>query len=347
MAESESIMTGERYDECHQPAGRVGGQRWQAQPFDATHGDRPVRGRGRASDGDEPANLFDQGAHGESGKVGENGGQGAENGWWKRIVVCGDDFGMNAGIDAGMLRLARLGRLSAISCLTQGPTFAAHGPDLRDLDLDRGVHLNLTEALGNAAQAAVMPLPALIARAYAGRLDDTWLDEQLVRQFDAFESVMGRAPDYVDGHQHVHQLPGVLGRLQCLLQRRYGQRAPWLRYTAPGMQEGIPLRESAKARLIGALGAGAVARVARREGWRTNRRLLGVYDLQGGPRRYAGLLQHWLNNARDGDLLMCHPALPGAGDALARQRAAEYEVLARPELGDWMRLNGVRVARPS
>ena len=49
---------------------------------------------------------------------------------------------------------------------------------------------------------------------------------------------------------------------------------------------------------------------------------------------------------RDGDLLVCHPAQPGAGDALAGQRAAEFEVLARPELGEWMRLNGVKVARP-
>ncbi|MBO1111255.1 ChbG/HpnK family deacetylase [Bordetella petrii] len=330
-------MTGERYDECNQPSGRVGGQWRHAQQFDAADGGQPVRGRGRAAYGDEPANLFEQGAHGKSGM-----GQ-----WWKRIVVCGDDFGMNAGIDAGMLRLAGLGRLSAISCLTQGSTFAAHAASLKSLDLDLGVHLNLTEALGHPDQAAVMPLRALIARAYTGRLDEAWIDDQLMRQFDVFEDILGRAPDYVDGHQHVHQLPGVLPRLLRLLEHRYGRQAPWLRHTAPGMQEGIPLRESAKARLIGALGADAVARVARRDGWRTNRRLLGVYGLQGGARRYAGLLQHWLNNARDGDLLMCHPALPGAGDALARQRAAEFEVLARPELGDWMRLNGVCVARPA
>ena len=275
------------------------------------------------------------------------GPQGAEGGWWKRIVVCGDDFGMNPGIDAGMLRLARLGRLSAVSCLTQGASFATHGPSLHDLDLDLGVHLNLTETLDAVAQASVMPLPTLIARAYAGRLDDAWLDDHLARQFDAFEKVIGRAPDYVDGHQHVHQLPGVLPRLLHLLQQRYGRHAPWLRHTAPGMQHGIPLHESAKARLVGALGAGAVARAARRDGWRTNRRLLGVYGLQGGARRYAGLLQHWLHNARDGDLVVCHPALPGAGDTQAPQRAAEFAVLACPALGDWMRLNGVRVARPA
>ncbi|MBO9352824.1 ChbG/HpnK family deacetylase [Bordetella petrii] len=252
---------------------------------------------------------------------------------------------MNAEIDAGMMRLAGLGRLSAASCLAQGPSFAAHGPGLLGLDLDLGVHLNLTEALGAPLQMPVMPLPALLARAYAGRLDPAWVYAQVVRQLDAFEAVMGRAPDFVDGHQHVHQLPGVLPGVLRLLRQRYGRRAPWIRYTAPGMQESIPLRESAKARLIGALGAGAVARAARGEGWRTNRRLLGVYGLRGGGRYYAGLLQRWLNNARDGDLLMCHPAAPGAGDALAAQRAAEFEVLMCPGLGDWMRLNGVRVAR--
>ncbi|MBV7484266.1 ChbG/HpnK family deacetylase [Bordetella sp. BOR01] len=304
-------MTSKRCDELQQPARRVVCE-------------------------DGPALLFDQGAPGRPG----------EGRCWKRIVVCGDDFGMNAGIDAGMLRLARLGRLSAISCLTQGATFAAHAAGLKGPDLDLGVHLNLTEALGQSDQPAVMPLPALIGRAYAGRLDAAWLDDHLKRQFDAFETVMGRAPDYVDGYQHVHQLPGVLPRLVRLLEHRYGRQAPWLRHTAPGMQEGIPLRESARARLVGALGAQAVARASRRDGWRTNRRLLGVYGLKGGARGYATLLQHWLHNARDGDLLVCHPALPGAGDSLACQRSAEFQVLARPELSEWMRLNGVQVARP-
>ena len=266
--------------------------------------------------------------------------------WWKRIVVCGDDFGMNASIDAGVMRLAQLGRLSAVSCLAQGASFAKHGRNLQAFDLDLGVHLNLTQDLGNTEQAPIMSLPALITRAYAGQLDDAWLDMHLTRQFDAFEAVMGRAPDYVDGHQHVHQLPKVLPRLLRLLAHRYGAKAPWLRHTAPGMQDGLPLRESAKARLVAALGASAVARVADREGWRTNRRLLGVYDQQGGARRYSRLLQLWLNNARDGDLVMCLPAIAGGCDALASQRVAEFEVLARPELGDWMRWNGVRVARP-
>lgn len=266
--------------------------------------------------------------------------------WWKRIVVCGDDFGMSASIDHGLLRLANLGRLSAISCLSQGASFAAHGAELLTLDVDVGVHLNLTQAFDTPLQPPVMALPTLISRAYAGRLDASWLATHLARQFDAFEAVMGRAPDYVDGHQHVHQLPAVLPTLLRLLKERYGSQPPWLRNTAPGVQDGIPLRPAAQARLVGALGARAVARAADREGWRTNRRLLGVYDQRGGPRRYSRLLQRWLCNARDGDLLMCHPAAPGGSDASASQREAEFDVLARPELGDWMRWNGVSITRP-
>lgn len=267
----------------------------------------------------------------------------------KRVVVCGDDFGMNADVDEGMIALAGMGRVSAVSCLTLGPTFAANAPRLAALDVDIGLHLNLSETL--RAGAEPMPaLGALILKAYAGLLDAAWVEAQLVRQFDAFEAAFGRAPDYVDGHQHVHQLPGIRQRLLALMARRYGTLAgvqtPWLRQTAPGMQCGMPLKESVKARVIGALGASALAREARSSGLRTNRRLLGVYAFDGGKRRYAHFLQTWLFNAREGDLVMCHPALGSErGSAMARQRRAEFDVLADPKLGEWLRANGVSITR--
>ncbi len=263
----------------------------------------------------------------------------------KRIVVCGDDFGMNADIDEGMIELAGMGRLSAVSCLALGPSFAADARRLAPLDVDVGLHVNFTESLEPRAE----PMPTLgrlILKAYAGRLDSAWIDAQLTRQFDAFEAALGRAPDYVDGHQHVHQLPGIRSRLLLLLKRRYGENRPWLRQTTPGMQSGIPLREAFKARVIGALGAAALAREAHKDGLRTNRRLLGVYGFDGGKRRYADLLQNWLFNARDCDVLMCHPAVGCKdGSAMSRQRRAEFDVLASPKLGDWLNINGVHISR--
>lgn len=262
----------------------------------------------------------------------------------KNIIVCADDFGMNASIDAGMLTLAGAGRLSAISCLSLGPVFASGAAELLGLDIDVGLHLNFTEALGQPDEP-IMSLKALIMRAYAGRLNTAWVEAAIIRQLDAFEAALGQAPDYVDGHQHVHQLPGIRERLLDVLQRRYGQRMPWLRHTAPGALRGIGLGDTLKAQLIGALGARTLARQARCAGIRMNRRLLGVYDFQGGTDRYGALLQDWLRNAADQDLLMCHPARSSWDQGMSLQRAAEFQVWIGPALPQWLDEQGLRIAR--
>lgn len=263
----------------------------------------------------------------------------------KRIVVCGDDFGMNAGIDRAMISLADLGRLSAVSCLTLAPTFVRNAPALISLDVDVGVHINFSETFAN--DPAQMPaLRSLILRAYTGKLDITWIDAQLERQFDAFEHAFGRAPDYVDGHQHVHQLPGIRPRVLALLRRRYGLQLPWVRQTTPGSLAGLPFSSSVKARVIGALGASALSREARLAGVPTNRRLLGVYGFDGGTENYAELLQQWLQNAHDGDLLMCHPSSSLADNTpMSKQRCAEFEILSGPAMGTWLMVSGVQVGR--
>ena len=336
-------MTQERYKECHQPSCRVGHE-WRCLPERyAGHGHPPMRRGSGTSYDDKPEKLLDQGSHETLNQT--NVRRERDDTGWKHILICGDDFGMNSSIDAGILQLIKQHRLHAVSCLTQGPTFAVNGPALRYMNVEVGLHLNFTESFDPRRSYAEMPLSTLITRAYSGRLDRQQVDTHIARQLDAFERVTGRAPDYVDGHQHVHQLPGILSRLLRALTDRYGRR-PWLRDTAPGMQTGIPLGDATKARVIGALGARTLARIARNEGWHTNRRLLGVYGLQGGARHYAGLLHQWLANARNGDLIMCHPALTGSADKLGSQRAAEFHVLAHDGLSGWLRQNGITADRP-
>jgi predicted glycoside hydrolase/deacetylase ChbG (UPF0249 family) len=264
----------------------------------------------------------------------------------RRIVVCADDFGMDPAINDGVIALARAGRLSAVGCLTHAPAFRPDAARLRDTDVDAGVHLNFTEALGQPG--LYLPLPRLIGFAYARLLDSGRVTRQIERQLDAFESAMGRAPDFIDGHQHVHQLPQIRTALLGVLARRYLGKGPWLRSTLPGRLDGLPAPLRRKARLIGALGAGPLVRAATTAGLRTNRRLLGVYDFLGGAQAYGDLLVLWLRNACDGDLLMCHPALPAAGGrGMAAQRGAEYQVLSKPGLAEWLLRHRLRIERMS
>jgi len=245
----------------------------------------------------------------------------------KPILICADDFGMAPGINAGIIALARQGRLSATSCMSGGRYFAQDAASLAALPIQTGLHLNLTESLSGGE--FYQPLPRLLRNSYLHRLDTATVRRAIETQFDAFENALGRVPDYVDGHQHVHQFPRIRACLLEIMQRRFPDQRPWLRSTLPGTLTGLPLKNRFKAWFIGALGADALARLARAGGFSQNHRLLGVYDFSGGSARYRELLQYWLAAATTDDLIMCHPAqFADQGDPLGAQRVAEYTVLA-------------------
>lgn len=298
----------------------------------------------------------------------------------KSIVICADDFGMNPGVDEAVLQLAAQGRLSATSCMSGAPRFRADAAALAASGLQTGLHLNFTEALGDA-RGLYLPLSRLIASAYLRRLDGARLRAQIARQLDDFEDAMGRAPDFVDGHQHVHQLPQLRSALLAELERRYAAAGgaspivppdtasphaerpytarshtgssytgrpytgrPWLRYTGMRRAGAGPAALMVKAGIIELLGAHRFARMARRLGYSLNGGFLGVYGFQGGEPAYRALLRHWLEHACDTDLLMCHPASRACeGDALGAQRAAEFRVLAGDEMPGWLAAAGLEL----
>lgn len=311
--EAEVVVAGERDPKGEQPTTDVGQQRWQAGPADQQHDDREVQRRRRAADDDEPAHAgafagLRHACHPQ-----------------RRVAICIDDVGLHAGINRAALQLAASGRVSALSCLVGAPAWRAWSRSLAPLDSDRidiGLHLDLTEF--PLMPASRRSLPALIASAYGGWLNRRLLRAEIAAQLAAFEQALGRPPAFVDGHRHVHQLPGVREVLLELLDRRGGALRPWLRRT----------RRSAFARgfkpwAIEALGAAALGRLAARHGLAQNQRLLGVYDFAGGAPRYRALVRAWFAHAGDADLLMCHPSVPvQAEDRILPARTAEHEVLA-------------------
>ena len=238
------------------------------------------------------------------------------------LVVCADDFGLDPQVNEGVLHLARLGRLSAIGCMVGAPSWASGAPALRELDADAvdvGLHLDLTQHPLDARVRGA--LPEWIVRSHAGAFDRRRLRREIDAQLDAFEARMQRPPAFVDGHEHVHQFPGVRDLLLDALAAR-GQH-PWLRSTRrPAALPGV------KPRVIEALGAAALERQALAHGFAQNRRLLGVYPFHSDGQAYLRHLQRWLALARDGDLLMCHPAAHGCAAAHAAARCREHDLLA-------------------
>ena len=256
------------------------------------------------------------------------------------IALCADDYAQHAGVDDAVCSLLVQGRLSAVSCMSEAPRWRTQAaPRLREqLDSQRraefGLHLNLTEHFG-PPQAS---LAALIVRSYARRLDCKALRIQFERQFDAFEEAMGQAPDFVDGHQHVHQLPQVRAVLLDLLARRYAANKPWVRNTVP-----VAGLSGAKPRILELLGGQAMARQLGRLDIRSNRGFAGVYGFDTPD--YAARFESWLWQARQGTLLMCHPgSLPDAHDPISMQRLVEYSFLSSARFAVMLGERGVNIA---
>lgn len=265
-----------------------------------------------------------------------------------RIALCLDDLGLHAGVNAAAAALARLGRLNAVSCMVGAAHWRGSGEALAacaEAKADIGLHLDLTETPLRTSRQA---LPILILRSHAHGLPPRALREEIEGQLDAFEAVLRRPPDYVDGHQHVHQLPQVRDALVEVLQRRYPDSRPWLRSTRHATNllrpAGQPRAAALKPWIIEALGAAGLARLAARHGHRQNARLLGVYDFSGGPAAYRAWLQTWLNAARDGDLLMCHAAMESVvGDPIGIARHDEWRLLGSPEFAAMLSQAGIEL----
>ncbi|HMW17415.1 MAG TPA: ChbG/HpnK family deacetylase [Accumulibacter sp.] len=267
----------------------------------------------------------------------------------KRLVICADDFGMSAAVDQGIVELAAGGCLSAVSCLADAPELRSRAAALRALPVDIGLHLNFTERFDD--ETFFLPLPRLIVSSYLGRLDRQMVIEAIDRQCQRFEEHFVGPPHFIDGHQHVHQLPIIRHALLEVIGRRYPGRALWLRSTR--VRRGVNPRVvrpgyTLKATIIATLGERALRRLVSTRGWRMNDSLLGVYDFSASEQQYAALLDGWFDAAHDGDLLMCHPAKSAtAGDPLGEQRVREYTVLSAPRFADRLATRGLQLGRLS
>ncbi|MDG3440691.1 ChbG/HpnK family deacetylase [Nitrospirillum amazonense] len=276
------------------------------------------------------------------------------------IVLNADDYGLSPGVSQGILALIRQGRLSGTSCMTATPFWPQHAPWLAEVTdrADIGLHLTLTDQEPAAPCPALAPsgrfgsVGDLMMRSLTGRLMDAAsqadLKAEIGRQLDLFEAHAGRPPSHVDGHQHVHLLPGVRGLVLDAVARRYPRGSVYVRDcsepVAAVLARGV---DSVKALIIASLARGLAAAAARR-GIPTNRGFRGVYDF-GPGRDFPGLMARFLAPAQDRALVMVHPALPDevlAGlDPVVASRQVEQAYLSGDAFAALLDRTGVRLGR--
>ncbi|HYD66235.1 ChbG/HpnK family deacetylase [Azospirillum sp.] len=269
------------------------------------------------------------------------------------VILCADDYGLSPGVGAAIRDLIERGRLTATSCMTVCPSWPAEATLLKPLaDMaDVGLHLTLTDQrpLGPmpalAPNGTLPPLGALMRKAFSGALKPAEITAEVDRQVAAFTEHFGAPPAYIDGHQHVHQLPVVRDAVAAALSRLPGAYVRLCREPRRAIvRRGVAVP---KTLLISELGGGLAA-LARASGIPGNTSFRGVYDFSGKV-PFGDLMARFLDEPGGRTLVMVHPGIPDEelrrADPLVDQRAVEYDYLKGPAFADLLAARGLRLGR--
>jgi chitin disaccharide deacetylase len=274
-----------------------------------------------------------------------------------RLTLIADDYAMTAGVSRGILRLLEHGRISGAGAMTNQPHWKGWSHAYRSFQgqRDLGLHLNLT--LGKPltemplfAPSGFFPSIGDISKsAFTFKLPRDELREEIEAQLEAFENAVGAPPDFVDGHQHVHGLPGVRGLLFNIMNKRYARdKKPWLRNPSDQIsritKRGKLVR---KALTIGGLTSG-FGFFASRAGFLTNDGFAGFSQFN--PRNdYASDFASYLLAPGARHLVMCHPGEIDDEliklDPVVQTRPQELAFLMSEQAGEMIRSAGMTLTR--
>jgi len=271
------------------------------------------------------------------------------------ITICADDYGLAPGVSQAIRDLILKRRLHATGCMTGSPHWPQQAVLLKPLEglAHFGLHITLTQqsplgAMPNLAPDGKLPNPdALVMRTWAGKVDAREIAAEIHRQIDAFEAAMGRQPDFLDGHHHVHHLPVVRDVVLSIWQNRLG-RSGWIRSCwenpATLMRRGV---DSVRASIIAMLGW-RWHHMMNRHRVPHNLSFRGVYDLTDRI-AFAKLFATFIDNPQPRTLVMVHPGLIDdaliAADSLTDQRENEFAFLGSDQCGHILAEQGLSLSK--
>ena len=283
----------------------------------------------------------------------------------KNLIVNADDLGWTDGVNRGIVEAFRHGIVTSTSLLANGPAFADGVKAARSAPgLGVGLHLNLSDGPPVADRESVMsllnddgefaggPESLLLKRARRGlvlrEVEEEW-DAQIQRVRDA-----GIQPTHVDGHKHVHMLPGLF-EIALRLAKKHGigairvslEESSLRTALASGAKHraGVVMKQGVQARGLKLLARDAREQ-AERAGIATADYFCGI--AQTGELTRDGVIQLLKSLPEGTTELMCHPgyvdeALEKTATRLRQSRQTELEILTDTGIRKLVASQGIRL----
>lgn len=271
----------------------------------------------------------------------------------KPIWLCADDYGLSHGVNAAIRDLVVKGRLNAVSVMVVGPALSRS--EARSLSILNsgtrrmaiGLHLTLTAPFRPLVQnysptrdGQFLPLKDTFRSAFLRKLKEEKIAVEVAAQMKAFVTAMGRLPDFVDGHQHVHLLPQV--RNAVLMVMRQAAPQAWVRQC--GRVGSSTWRLTDRKGFVLDVLSRKMRKLAHKGGLKTNAAFAGTYNFDADA-DFAKLFPGFLRNMPADGLVMCHPGYVDselqALDPLTDLREREHAFLSSDSFPGILRAAGV------
>jgi predicted glycoside hydrolase/deacetylase ChbG (UPF0249 family) len=271
----------------------------------------------------------------------------------RRIWLCADDYGISPGVNRAIRELIERGRLNATSVMVVGPAIGRdeaarlQAAAANNAGAAIGLHVTLTAPFRPLTMhfrplrdELFLPFKKLLRAGQLRRLDPEMIRAEVAMQLNAFRDLFGRAPDFVDGHQHVQLYPQVRDGILAAVK----DKAPdaWVRQARRNQPLGRRLA-SPKALFLDYLSTQFKRRAAR-TGLKVNPAFAGAYDYSRIP-DYGALMADFLDGLPEGGVVMCHPGFVDemlvSLDPLTKVREIEHAYLAGNDFPALLAMNKV------
>jgi len=277
------------------------------------------------------------------------------------LIINADDFGGSESVNRAVAEAHRAGTVTSASLMAGGPAFdsaASLAAGLPGLGL--GLHFQLSQGRPLSGHGQVPSLCGeggdflsrrrLLGRLLGGQVRPGEIRIELESQLQVLEK-SGLRPSHIDGHQHVHILPGVIGVvLEAARRRGLAVRVPLEQLIRTGgRMSWQDLLRAAKKLAFRPLALRARQQV-RADGLVHNDHFRSIFGLVPEPERITlQAFRSLLENLRPGVTeIMVHPAWEQDcghlwDQGLLQDRLEEARLLTGPELGQALAQEGFRL----
>jgi predicted glycoside hydrolase/deacetylase ChbG (UPF0249 family) len=283
----------------------------------------------------------------------------------RNLIVNADDLAWTEGVNRGIAQAHRYGIVTSATILANGAAFASAVELVKATpSLAVGVHLNLSDGKPVSPPETVPSIvndrgefkggpEALLLRVARRNLRIKEVEMEWETQIRKVVNA-GIQPTHLDGHKHVHMLPGMFEIVLRLAKRnaipavRISHEGSSLRAAlSSGENQNIPLvmKQGVQARVLKLLARDARA-LAEAAGIATTDYFCGI--AQTGELTIEGM-KCLLQNLPEGTTeIMCHPGfmdkeLEESATRLRDSRELEVQILTSPDLRNLVASQGIRL----